>query len=151
MSWRPMNETKQDRDRQDAAAKVLTEMWLCDVKDVSPRLYCFDWAIVVGDEIKAFAEYKFRHRIQFDTYPDLMLSLAKAKTMREFAELAGVKALMIWEFEGSPEFLAYVDLCDVMVRKDVTVKWSGNHRNQNGDLEPVVMIPLHLVTLTRKR
>lgn len=150
MSWegRPVNETAEDRARQDNAARVIERLWNRKVMDLSPISYKVDWAILGGrdNDIKAFGEYKFRHGIAWDTYSDLILSLAKYDALRHYADLAGVPPMMFWEFEKTPGTLAYMDVSEVTGRR---VVWGGNDRSQNGDKEPVVLLPVHLMTLVK--
>jgi len=136
LKWRECNESEEDRQRQATAALFIERRWHCVVEDLSPFLYEIDWCLRRDDRICAFAEYKYRDR----QYPEMMLSLAKWAKLRQLGWTARVPALMIYQFEDGS--MMYFDAVSYLHVKELKVLWGGNDRGQNGDKEPVIMLPL---------
>ena len=58
--WRPLNESAADRKHELDDSVNVGLACGCDVRKLSDGLYGVDWALIKGDEVTAFAEYKWR-------------------------------------------------------------------------------------------
>lgn len=127
--WRPRNETPTDLARELATAQVIEDLWQVKVVKLSERLYEIDWAFFRGDDLKAWAEFKYREK-RYDT---LLLSSAKWMRGRWLARESGVPFLI---FIHWPDGLYWYQCGDGVL----PIQKGGNSRGQNGDIEPCVLI-----------
>jgi hypothetical protein len=132
MTWRPHNETSEDLKREEAAANALSDMWQADVTKLSEALYGIDWVFSRHKEVVAFGEFKYRAK-KYDT---LILGLGKYMKMSEIHKMTGLPVILVvlW-----PDGLWYWDIAKHPIDK---IEMGGNSRGQNGDIEPVVHIPI---------
>lgn len=133
MIWRPRNETEQDIQNENRVAQLLATKWSCDVHKLSEMLYPVDWVFSRENEVVAYGEFKKRNK----KYNSVLLSAAKYYRMQDFVRQTKQPVLLIVEW---PNELAYVDFLKETL--DLETKIGGNSRGQNGDIEPVVYIPV---------
>ena len=128
--WRPRNETDADLARERAAGDIIASAWGVTTTKLSEALYGLDWAFFRQDDLVGWGEYKHRSK-RYDT---LLLSAAKWMSGKFYAEQSGKPFILFVEW---PDGLHWLDTTPI---KPV-IRLGGNHRGQNGDLEPVVHIP----------
>lgn len=146
MRFRPYNETEEDLRREREAADIIARAFKSTVEKLSPTLYHVDWCFRRGTKIFAVGEYKHRDVGPFD---EIFLSYAKLTKLVNMARDLDVKAFVFFEFKTKPGEIWYLDLLRLMEKQDVEVKWGGNNRNQNGDKEPVAMLPFSEMSAIR--
>lgn len=127
--WRPRNETAADRARQDAARAAVERAFHCRAIDLSPSLYEVDWALMRGDDLVAWGEYKNRAT----RYSTVMLSFAKWERGCGLARAGGVPFIFVVEW---PDGLYWARVDGLALK----AKSGHNSRGQRGDEEPVVYI-----------
>ena len=130
MVWRPRNETAEDLQREEAAAKTLSEVWNVEVVKLSDALYGVDWAFGRDNKVVAFGEFKARSK-KYDT---LLLSFAKYTKLHNLHKVTALPVLLIVQW---PDGLWYWNMTDDPPK---SISLGGNSRGQNGDIEPVVYI-----------
>jgi len=133
MVWRPRNETQQDLQREIEAAQKIESAWSVEHLKLGEIAYRLDWAFFRGHKLVGFGEYRWRSK-QYKTY---YISAAKWMKMCDVQRIMKVPVCLFvhWDNIG----LHYYE-----VNSDANfevVKWGGN-RGQNGDIEPVVLIPI---------
>ena len=133
MQWRPRNETQLDLDRElDAAGKIERE-WNVEHVKLGEILYSVDWAFFRNSNLVGFGEFRWRGQ-QYDT---LLLSSAKWMKMCDISAKMNVPVCLFIHWEGIGLHYYRVDpLASLRAVK------GGGHRGQNGDIEPVVLIPV---------
>lgn len=129
-AWRPRNESAADLERENAAKLVIERAWRVTGVKLSETLYGVDWAFGRGGHLQAWGEFKARKQ----RYPTLLLSYAKWS-----------KGMELWRWSGAP-FVLFIEWPDglwyVRNPKPTRIEFGGNSRGQNGDIEPVVHIPV---------
>lgn len=136
--WRPRNETEEDLTNENNAAKILAEKWQVSVHKLSESLYGLDWAFSRNEKVIAFGEFKKRSK-KFNT---LLLSAAKYHKMVQLYKQTGIPTFLIVEW---PEGIYYLDIGEPEMKLNIFM--GGNFsRAQNGDLEPIVYIPVDKFT-----
>lgn len=133
MAWRPRNETTEDLQREEAAAKTLAEAWGVEVIKLSEALYGVDWAFSRDNKVVAFGEFKTR----FKKYDTALLSFAKYSKLYNLHKLTGLPALLIIQW---PDELCYWEVDDEPLK---SIGVGRNSRGQNGDTEPVIYIDVN--------
>jgi hypothetical protein len=131
--WRPYNETQEDLDNENRVAQILSQKWKAEVLKLSSMLYTVDWAFSRNGVVTAFGEYKKRSK-KFD---EIMLSAAKLMKMQQLHDFTKLPVLLIIEW---PDGVWYWDISANRWKGDFIV--AGNSRGQDGDTEPMVMIPI---------
>lgn len=137
LNWRPRNETVEDLLTEKNAALYIEKEFDCDITKLSERLYELDWAISREGKVCAFGEFK-RRRFSRSKFQTLILSAAKWMKGIELARFYSVPFILFIQWDdgifylNSEEFQAH------------TLRLAGNHRGQNGDIEPCVEIPVEL-------
>lgn len=131
--FRPANETQQNLDDESRAIKIIEREFKCDGIKMSKFLYRVDWAFFRGQDLVAFGEYKKRSV----RYPTLLISVAKVIDGRRLASEAGVPFILFVEWPDGLHYLKFTNEKFKAVR-------GGNSRGQNGDIEPVYLIPSEL-------
>lgn len=140
--WRPANETVDDTAREHAAAQRIQTLWGMRCLKLSPALYHIDWSLHRGGKLVAFAEYKFRD-VQYES---VLLSFAKFEHGCRLAMSAGVGFIFFVEFTHGILWLDATRLD----RRELLILAGGNTRGQNGDIEPVIHLPIErFVPITR--
>jgi hypothetical protein len=146
---RPRNETITDIEREEAARTRLEAAWKCLIIPLRPEAYRADWAIFKDQKtFVGWAEYKYRglsregQPVKWGKYDSIIISLSKWMTLKHlgekshrhfylFFEWADVMVYGRWPpFTGSGYPIAYG--IELGGRED---------RGQDGDREPVIVIP----------
>ena len=131
---RPINETEADRRHELDDSVAVALAWGCEVRKLSDGLYGADWALLLDEEVKAFAEYKWRGK---DRYDSLLIGCAKVWKLMDL----GFKSnLPVWLFVRWNDGLWGCAL-KLVALPDV-IHWTGNDRGQNGDKEPCYKLPM---------
>jgi hypothetical protein len=139
---RPIYENAKDLSNELRVSKTLQECWNAEFVKL-PMAYYIDWAVVRGNEIKAFAEFKRRLNPK-DQYPTFMLSLKKFQNGKDLGRELGVPFLIIVEWDDG---LWYCDAKNV----ERTYGFGGRRdRNDSQDQEPVVYIKTQSFYKVRK-
>lgn len=134
MAFRPKNETAEDLANENEAAEIIARVWEVEVIKLSDYLYRADWALVENGGVKAFAEFKRRSK----KHDKLMISVAKYMYLLELSRCTGLPSLLIIRW---PDGLWYHKITyPVLLPLDIRV--GGNSRGQNGDIEPIIYIPI---------
>lgn len=132
MTWRPRNETAEDRRRQNAARDMICAHRRCEAIDLSERLYEIDWMFHRGRRPICWAEYKHRDE-QYDT---VILGVAKWTRGCMLARRTNLPFLFMVEWPGHGLHWARLD------KRAFPIEIGGNRRGQNGDIEPVIHVPI---------
>lgn len=134
MYFRPRNETPKDLANEEEAAQVLKEAWKVEVCKLSETLYRIDWALSRDNRVCAFAEFKTRSK----KLGSLMISMAKYMHMVQIHRFTGLPTFLIVKWPDGYWYheVAYVE------QLPLDVRIGGNSRGQNGDIEPVIYIPV---------
>ena len=132
MGWRPMNETPEDRRREDIIAEVVRERMRCTHKvKLSEFLYGIDFCLY-SDAPMSWIEIKCRSEF----HNPMWLSLAKAKKLIELQQATGMLSYFIVH---TPREGIFGHRLRPLASYELTV--DGNQRGQNGDIEPLICIP----------
>lgn len=145
--WRPRNETDADLERESEAAKRIEQAFQRRLVKLSEALYHVDWAIfredqLPGPRLTGFAEYKRRLNDR-GKYHTLIISAAKVMKGLSLARDFGVRFLLFIEWDDG--------IFWIEAEKHEGVRLGGNHRGQNGDMEPVVHYPIEEFRSIEKR
>jgi hypothetical protein len=132
MTWRPRNETPEDLARETNAASIISRSLGVTVHKLSEALYGVDWAFSYNNKVVAFAEFKARKK----KYSTLLLSAAKYMDLVRIATSTGLPTFMVVQWDDG---LWYYQ---INKERQLTIEIGGNSRGQNGDIEPVVHIPV---------
>ena len=138
MNTRKIYETPYDRTRQIAIADRLAEMWGAEFVEL-PRKSVFDYAAMVGNDLQAWVEVKYRNntKTKFNEY---MVSFAKVQAGKRFNEDTQKPALLVCEWTDMTHM---VDLAHC----DFRVGWGGTQkRNDPEDMEPMAFIDIDQFT-----
>lgn len=136
MSSRPMNETPDDRAFETTTIAVVEDAWACTARKL-PISYRADFGLYREGNLTALCEIKVRRNMR-DAYPTFLLSMLKWSDCSARARAVGIPFLLAVRFD------------DGLLWRDVTVfgdDWTISHggrtdRGQEGDMEPVVHIPM---------
>lgn len=138
MVFRPKNETAEDLANENEAADTIARVWEVEVIKLSDYLYRADWALAENGEVKAFAEFKKRSK----KHSKLMISAAKYMYLLELSRMSGLPSLLIIRW---PDGLWYHKIVSpALLPLDLRI--GGNPRGQNGDIEPIIYIPIEQFT-----
>lgn len=133
MSWRPRNETELDLQRELEAAGKIEREWNVEHLKLGEFSYRVDWAFFRHSNLVGFGEFRWRAK-QYDT---LLLGASKWMKMCDISAKMNVPVCMFLHWDGIGLHYYRVDpLASLQVVK------GGGHRGQNGDIEPVVLIPI---------
>ena len=148
-SWRPRNETRQDLDREQRAASYIAEMWGAKLDKLGEVKYRVDWALFTEYEMLpwrehkmlAWAEYRYRdvQRLQYRTF---MLAADKWHQLRALSKESGLPSIMFVEWFDDGLF--YLNCGQVSSDNIIYLRGGNKTRGQNGDIEPMVHIPVGL-------
>jgi hypothetical protein len=130
---RPLYETSADRANEKDLACSLGLLWNAMPVEL-PKQYMVDWAFQRGKEIAAFCEIKCR-RVNSDTYPSLILSLAKWMRMVDLSKATGLPVFLIVKYADG---LVKIIKADRMRQR--VIVGGRSDRNDSQDMEPVVEI-----------
>lgn len=133
MSWRPRNETEIDLDRELEAAAKIKDKWGVEHLKLGEVKYELDWAFFREKRLVGFGEFRWREK-QYDT---LLLSCGKWMKMLDIHQKLGVPVLLFIHWDG-------IGLHYYTVKQgaDYPKGIGGGHRGQNGDIEPVIHLPI---------
>ena len=151
-AWRPRNETDQDLARERAAADAIVEAFAqrgragLKALKLGETLYQIDWAFFdhgqQGRPLVSWGEFRWRDR-RYDTY---VMKYSKLVAGRKWMRATGKPFLMYVEW---PDGIWYWRVPEVV---DLQVYLFESTRQQNGDNEPVVHVPVNwFVQLTTQR
>jgi len=141
---RPWNETEEDLAREDAARLFLETKWKCVIQKLQPGVYKVDWALfrrAARDTriLAGWGEYKFRENYNWGAFDQIMLSVGKWITLRQLAEKTIQPFFFITEWkDGTIASINWPPHSGA----GYPIVLSGNKRGQEGDIEPVIMIPI---------
>ena len=134
-------ETDADLAREKAAENKinLSLGWFC--MKLGEAKYRVDWGLYDNSTLIGWGEFKFRN-IAKDRFPTLLLSADKWLRLIDLGESSGLTSYMFVQWSDS-------DLHYVIVNKETNVRVEYTHggnyaRNNPGDIEPVVHIPINL-------
>jgi hypothetical protein len=131
MNWRPRNETAQDRVNEQRGIGAFASRFNADAVKLSETLYGVDFAITRSQKVVAWAEFKAR-KVKYDS---LLISAAKVWKLACLARDSALPSFLVIEW---PDGIWYWRVPE-MAPGPVSV--GGNSRGQNGDVEPVYLIP----------
>jgi len=149
MSTRPRYETEAHLQAERAFAADLQTAWNCELiklAGANERTYRLDYSVVRGGVLMALLEIKVRNNPS-DQYETLMLSLSKWATGVRYYQ-AGLDFAIAVRWEDKDGHYKYNPLDMGLMR----FEHSGRtvQTRDAGDIEPVVMIPVSLFTLTER-
>lgn len=146
---RERNESAEDLEREEAARQRIQSAWRCIIQPLRSEAYRVDWAIFkTANQFVGWGEYKFRGRdragneVRMSAYPSVMLSLSKWVTLKTLAQ------------QTSRSFYLFVEWADCLCYRQWPAHTGMGYpinyeiciggredRNQDGDKEPVILIP----------
>jgi hypothetical protein len=133
MAWRPRNESQLDLDRELEAAAKIEAAWDVQHIKLGEVKYELDWAFFRDKKLVAFGEFRWREK-QYDT---LLLSCGKWMKMLDIHQKLDVPVVLFIHWHGLGLHY-YTIKPEAEYQKAI----GGGHRGQNGDIEPVVHIPV---------
>lgn len=133
MAWRPRNESQIDLKRELEAAAKIEAAWGVQHIKLGEVKYELDWAFFRDKKLVGFGEFRWREK----QYPTLLLSCGKWMKMLDIQQKLQVPVILFihWSELG----LHYYQ---VNPHADYEKGVGGGHRGQNGDIEPVIYIPV---------
>ena len=146
---RPRNETEADIAHEEAARAKIETAWRCTIQPLSERLYGCDWGIFKDAQtFVGFAEYKYRgtnlkgEEVKWGTYPSVILSLGKWMNMKQFAQLCNRHFYLFFEWSDCLVYGRWPPFTGMGYPIQYGIELGGrDDRGQDGDREPVIIIP----------
>lgn len=130
---RPMYETKEDREREEAVVQKVAARFNCRWKKI-PMRYRADYALLLGNEVLRFIEVKVR-REMIEPY---WISLDKWEHLSRLSLSARELSLIVVQWPG---VLASVTV--MPSNRERVAVWGGRRdRGDWQDEEPMVRVPL---------
>jgi hypothetical protein len=132
---RPLYETEQDRQNEQALATLVSERFNCTMHKM-PMKYTLDFAAARDGEVVAFLEMRQRkiNRDRFDTY---MISLNKILRAEELGRVTGLPCFLVIQWTDAVG-MCRLDTCDYKVEIG-----GSTRRGDWQDIEPVAHIPIN--------
>lgn len=132
---RQIYETSLDLENEKSIAEVIEDACDLSLRKLSMK-YFLDFIAFRNGKAVAVVEVKKRHN-NHDTYPTLILSLAKYNRGVEFYRVNGLKFIFAVQFDDGCFFYEYQD------GDKFQVELGGRFdRSDAEDIEPVVHIPI---------
>lgn len=137
--WRERNETEEDLKRERAAEKQIFEKFGMVCLKLGEVKYRVDWALCKDGNFSAWGEYRYRNvrRTQYKTF---IMASDKWHHLRWLSDMSGHPSLLFvyWVDDG----LFWLN-CSKVDPKNIAYFIGGNGvRGQNGDIEPMIHIPI---------
>lgn len=133
---RRLYENETNRKNEQAAKLRLEASWSVMLRKL-PIKYGAEWVAFRDDQAVAVIEYKNRPH-ESTRFPTYLLSAHKWMAMRSLADTIGVPAVLVVEFiDGMQHY--------TLEAGTAKASWAGRRdRDDADDLEPCMMIPMHL-------
>ena len=131
---RPIYETQQDRDNEQALAELIERSFSCTMHKM-PMKYTLDFAAVRGGKVVAFLEMRQR-RIPMRQYDTYMIALHKIMKAKEFTHVTGLPCFLVIRWTDAVG-MVNMGTCEY----DIEVGGS-TRRNDWQDIEPMALIPM---------
>lgn len=142
---RPMYENEQSL-KNEGRLKKFIESYTSSILEKLPIKYGADFICFQANVVKSFVEAKCRTN-PIAQYPTYMLSLHKVVTALAYSEPRGVPFVL---FVKWTDYIGHVTI-DPILLAVVEIKMGTNGtRNDSGDYEPCIYIPISSFTLVKK-
>jgi len=131
-------ESAADLEREEDARRAV-EATHGGVVHKLPIDYYVDWVCIDGQTLRWWGEFKYR-TYKYGRYKTVVLSCNKYMRLRQMGAAYGVSAYLFISFSGD------LRCADVSLLKACDVRWGGrtNDTRRVEDIEPVVLLPMHL-------
>jgi hypothetical protein len=135
---RPIYESQEDLTYETKMKTFLENKWNCTLNKL-PYKYSLDWFALREREPMAFVEFKHRENLSLTAWPRYMMSLDKWIKARQLTKELQIPFIMVITFtEGT-----YYGVFAHNGVHDLRFMFGGRvDRNDNQDLEPMVLLPL---------
>lgn len=135
-------ENEKSLETERRAISIVADKWGTDVVKL-PRRYSIDFALLRGDQIKAWVEFKSRKNPR-DKFPTYIFGLYKYRNLVSLSESTSIPAFMIVEWE---DVMGYVQ-----IPTEHKIIFSGTvKRGDWEDMEPMVEIPVSAFQIIDKK
>jgi len=135
---RPFYETHGDLTHENKMKTILEAKWNCTLNKL-PLKYQLDWMAMRGKDPMAFVEFKHREKLSIGAYPRYMMSLDKWIKARQLTKELQIPFIMVITFADG----TYYGVFAHNGVHDLRFMFGGRvDRNDNQDLEPMVLLPL---------
>jgi hypothetical protein len=129
---RPLYETQQDRDNEQAMARIISARYGCTMHKM-PMKYTLDYAAQKDGRVIGFVEMR-RRRIPMHKYSTYMIALHKVIKAKELSSVTGLPCLLAIQWTDR---LGIVDIskCEFEIEINGSMR-----RNDPQDIEPMALI-----------
>lgn len=132
-AWDLIYENEQTLQTERKAISIVADKWATDVVKL-PRRYSIDFALLRGDKVMAWVEFKSRKNTM-GKFPTYIFGLYKYRNLLSMSETTGIPAFMIVEWQDA---MGYVS-----IPTEHKIIFSGTvKRGDWEDMEPMVEIPI---------
>jgi hypothetical protein len=132
---RPMYETQQDRDNEQALARLIAERFNC-VMHKMPIKYTLDYAATRNNDVVAFVEMR-RRKIPMERFDTYMIALHKVIKAQELNNVTGLPCFLVIQWTDAVG-MCRLDTCDHSIEVG-----GSTRRGDWQDIEPMAHIPIH--------
>lgn len=131
---RPLYETQQDRDNEQAMARIMEARWKCTLHKM-PIKYTLDFAAQKDGRVIGFVEMRQR-RIPMHKYSTYMIALHKVLKAQELSKATGLPCVLAIRWTDK---IGVVGIGGADLQYEIEINGT-TRRNDPQDIEPMALI-----------